>query len=77
MALLLDIEVLKMKWFALGMMVLLVACSNKSIYDGMQESNRQECNKMPDYQRQQCLDENSQSYEDYKRDRDALKSSAE
>ncbi|MDN3638662.1 hypothetical protein QWY82_07575 [Simiduia curdlanivorans] len=66
-----------MKWFALAMTVLLVACSNKSIYKGMQESNRQECNKLPDSQWEQCLKDNSQSYEDYKRERDALKSSAE
>ncbi|BFM10543.1 hypothetical protein R50072_06960 [Simiduia litorea] len=66
-----------MKFIALGMMVFLAACSNKSIYTGMQEGNRQECNKMPEYQRQQCLDKNNQSYEDYKRERDALKSSAE
>lgn len=51
----------------------LSACSNKQIYDSTQYNNERECYKRPESQIEQCLQQNSQSYEDYKRERDALK----
>ena len=66
-----------MKAIAIAMTIFLVACSNRSVYEGLQESNRQACNKMPEYQRQECLHDLDQSYDEYQREREALKNSTD
>lgn len=51
----------------------LSACSNKQIYDGAQYNNERECYQRPESQIDECLQQNSQPYEDYQREREALK----
>lgn len=54
-----------------GLLILLsvVACSNKGIYEANQHSQMLECQKLPQSQVQDCLDRVGVSYEEYERQR--------
>ena len=54
--------------------LLLGACSNQGAYAGMQNGQREQCQKMPEpTAREQCLRDADKSYEQYRREReDAL-----
>lgn len=57
----------------IAMSTLLCACSNRQIYDAAQNNRRQECDKLPDSaQRDACLEQYSQSYDDYQREREEI-----
>ena len=43
------------------------ACSNRSIYDGIQTSNRIECGKMPPSEYDECIERVNQPYDEYVR----------
>lgn len=47
--------------------IALAACSSKDVYDAVQENRRTECQKLPDREQQQCLQDHQMSYEAYKR----------
>jgi PBP1b-binding outer membrane lipoprotein LpoB len=49
---------------------LLAGCSNKAVYDNIQRINRNDCNKVPPSQYEECIDRASKSYEEYKRERE-------
>ena len=48
------------------------ACSNQQIYEAVQQSNQFECQKNPKTARERCMEQVSEPYEDYERDRNAL-----
>ena len=54
-----------------AVLIALAACSNRSIYEGVQAGNRNECLKLPPVQYDECMARSSQSFEDYQRERDA------
>lgn len=52
---------------------LISSCSNRQIYDSVQNNRRMECDKMPDSaQRDACLEQYSESYDSYQRKREEL-----
>lgn len=55
----------------------LIACANKQTYDGLQVSNTLECEKLPNSQRQDCLNKTNINYEEYKRSRDEILNESE
>ena len=61
-----------MKLILLLIILLLAACSNKSVYDNIQSHNQKECAKLPLSQYDECMERSSKSYKDYKRERDSV-----
>jgi hypothetical protein len=57
---------------ALLMMLVFSACSNRSIYEGLQASSRFDCGRLPISQYEECLERASKRYEQYERERQAL-----
>ena len=56
------------------MAVLAAACSNQAWYEGLKQSQRRECYRLPQSEVQQCLDEvNRVTYDEYRKEREALK----
>lgn len=58
------------KMFIPMFVLLLVGCSNKAVYDSIQYNNRNECNKVPPSQYDECIERASKPYEEYKRERE-------
>ncbi|MFK8047283.1 MAG: hypothetical protein AB8B81_02495 [Halioglobus sp.] len=52
--------------------IFLSACSNKQIYDNIQDNQRLECSKLPQQQYEDCMKDYDTSYEEYQRDRQDL-----
>ena len=51
----------------------LTACSNRQVYDAVQNNRRLECDKLPDSaQRDECLQQYSESYDEYQRKREEI-----
>ena len=50
--------------------VLLGACSNRGLYETIQQTNRQECQKLPESQYEACMEAASKRYDEYKRERE-------
>ncbi len=50
---------------------MLAACSNKQVYEAVQQANIQECQKNHKSARERCIEQVSQPYEDYQRSRQA------
>lgn len=44
-------------------------CSNRGAYESIQASNRFECSKLPPSQYEECIEDASQSYNDYEAER--------
>jgi hypothetical protein len=61
--------------FLIICVIAISACSNRHIYDAVQHNNELECGKLPQAQYEQCMEEISQSYEEYQRDREELSES--
>jgi len=57
------------KYFILITSSLLMACSNKAIYDNIQLNNRRACEKAPPSQYEECIKLVNKSYEDYEKER--------
>ena len=57
------------------LIVAVAACSNKQLYEASHQNRLQECDKLVTSQRQSCLEEYSESYEEYRRRLDAEKQS--
>lgn len=49
--------------------LILVGCSNRGIYEGIQTSNRFECSKRPSSQYDECMVNASKTYNEYERER--------
>lgn len=47
------------------------ACTYRGSYEAIQQSNRQECGKVPPSQYDECLAEANRSFDEYQRQRDA------
>ena len=47
----------------------LVGCSNRGTYGGIQTGNRNECSKLPPSQYDECMENASKSYDEYDRER--------
>jgi len=64
-----------MKIYLVTVVVLLiVACSNKAIYDNIKLNNRNDCAKLPQSQYDECMERANKSYDEYERKRkEALK----
>lgn len=62
---------MRITWIMIAL-ALCTACSQQSVYEGLKQNNRNECNKMPESQRQLCLEKVDQDYQDYQREREAL-----
>ena len=56
----------------LFIMLWITGCSNKQIYEGIQQNRQYECEKLVAPQREECLRQHSESYEDYQRSREEL-----
>jgi len=56
----------------LGVITMLPACSNRAIYDSLQRANLQECEQQPISQIQACMESNSISYDEYRRELERL-----
>ncbi len=50
----------------------LSACSNRQVYDTIQNNQQLECQKLPGTQYEECMKQVSEPYDQYKRDRDEL-----
>ncbi|EAT11657.1 hypothetical protein HF888_03245 [Bermanella marisrubri] len=61
-----------MSWkgiFVFGAFVFLAACSNRAVYDGIKVGQENECRRLPEPQREECLDNINTSYDEYQRQR--------
>jgi hypothetical protein len=58
------------KMFIMMFVLLLVGCSNKAVYDNIQFNSRNECNKVPPSQYEECIDRASKPYDEYKIERE-------
>lgn len=62
----------KVLWLSISFAaIVLVGCTARSGYEGLRERHRQECNKLPNGDRSECLAQTGEDYEAYKRKRDA------
>ncbi|MCP5123517.1 MAG: hypothetical protein H6984_13770 [Pseudomonadales bacterium] len=50
----------------------LAACSQRQVYDTIQNNQQLECQKLPGTQYEECMKQVSEPYDDYKRERDEL-----
>ncbi len=57
---------------ALTLIVALQSCSNQAMYEAIQQNRLQRCEEIPIPQQQACRDQYQTSYEEYRRERDAL-----
>lgn len=48
------------------------ACSTKSLYNSIQNDEKRKCQKLPSSEQGACLNAQSQSFEDYHRERQKL-----
>lgn len=51
--------------YILIMLVLLASCSNRQIYNTIQENRRQECQKLPSSQAEECTERYSMPFDTY------------
>ena len=50
----------------------LAACSNRQVYDAIQDNQRLECAKLQGSQYEECMKQVSQPYDEYRREREDL-----
>ena len=62
------------KTLVVGVLILCGGCASRDLYDGVQASNRFECNMLPPSQYKACISQATRSYDDYERERQAIKS---
>lgn len=51
---------------------IVAACSNKSVYDSVQNDQRWQCDQEPISTQDECRERASRSYEDYERERQGI-----
>ncbi|MEZ5570426.1 MAG: hypothetical protein R3E64_00265 [Halioglobus sp.] len=67
-------------WLPLGirfpvllvLMVIVAACSNRQIYNALQQNQQLQCSKLPQGQFEACMREVDESYDAYQADREEL-----
>lgn len=59
---------MKVKFLFLVLLTL-VGCSNRGIYEGIQAGNRNECLKLPPSQYRECMEKANKTYDEYERER--------
>ena len=52
--------------------LVLAACSNRQVYDAIQKNRQLECQKLPGSRYEECMEQVSEPYDEYRRDRDEL-----
>jgi hypothetical protein len=52
--------------------LVLSACSNRQVYDAIQQNRQLECQKLPGSQYEECMKQVSEPYDTYRRERDEL-----
>jgi hypothetical protein len=52
------------------LVIFILGCSNKQMYESIQENQRLDCYKLPQPQYETCMEELGESYEDYQRARE-------
>jgi hypothetical protein len=57
---------------SLLLLTTLTACSNRQMYETMQASRRNECQKYDDETRARCLEGANMSYKQYRQERDKI-----
>lgn len=57
------------------LLICMSACSQKSLYTNIQKNQRNECLKLPDSEQKSCLSSTEMDYDEYQRQREALKNS--
>ncbi len=63
-----------MKWFCVGFLLFISACSQRQVYDSIQINQRNECELLSGVQREECLKRLNPDYQAYERQRrDLLK----
>ncbi len=59
--------------FILGSVLLLCCgCTNKEVYNAIQQNRQFECRKLPPTQYEECMEEYSQPYEKYREEREEV-----
>jgi hypothetical protein len=51
---------------------LVQACSHQQVYDAVQQNRQFECQKLPGSQYEECMEQYSEPYEEYERERQEL-----
>ena len=54
-----------------AVLVVLYGCTERMVYEGARQNQRNECMKMPETERERCLEETSKEYDEYQREREA------
>ena len=49
--------------------LVLAGCTNRGVYEGIQESNRNKCFKIPLSQYDKCIENANKSFDEYERER--------
>lgn len=63
-------KILLLSFLSLFFTLALASCSNQQAYEAVQQSRLHECQKMPPTAAEKCKAQYSQSYEDYKENRE-------
>ena len=59
-----------MKFISLFIVVIvLVGCSKRGVYEGIQTGNRNQCLKVPQSEYDECIKDASKPYDEYERER--------
>lgn len=61
-----------MRWFCVGLLVLISACNQRQVYDSVQTNQRNECELLSGVQREDCLKRLNPDYQTYERQRQEL-----
>ena len=56
-------------YFIVFTSLLITACSNRTIYETIQNDNRNTCQKLPPAQYEECISQTEMTYDEYKRER--------
>jgi hypothetical protein len=62
--------ILKVCFSLILVIIVLYGCTERMVYEGARGKQRHECMKMPETERDRCLEETSKEYDEYKRERE-------
>lgn len=58
-----------MKVATLVLLLCVIGCSNRGVYEGLQTGARNECSKLPSSQYDECMEATETSFDEYERER--------
>lgn len=58
--------------YAILLLMLAAGCTSRNWYEGVKQSHQQQCKQMPDSERDECLAQHDDSYDQYKRKRQEI-----